>query len=150
MRNVHRATWLAVSLVGAAGGDGPTGPEAGACTDETVSVAVTVDEAANPSINWSPACAVALFLVEGSSGDTWGVGTDDALWGDASAANLITPPLTYGSIPSGSDEFQAPTPLIRGASYDVIVWRVLPSGSTASCPNEYQGACRLAVHTFVH
>jgi hypothetical protein len=135
----------------AACGDGdsnPTGVE-DTCTDDTGAVTVTVSSGSSgPVFDWSPPCAVALVLVEQDAGDTWLVATDDATWGDPTQANLITPPVTYGIVPSTAADEYGPDPLQPGVTHDFILWRV-PPGSTADCVATGFGMCMLANRQFV-
>jgi hypothetical protein len=132
-------------------GDDPASPEdqSRPCTDDTGTVAVTVTSAQAPTFEWDPACSVAMLLVEEDASDTWGVGTDENLWDDPSQANLIGPPVTYGVVPAGSSAFQEPLPLVSGVTYELILWRVLPPTSTATCMQRFDNLCLMAVHAFV-
>ena len=140
---------LAAPLV-ACGGDDPTGPAL--CTDDTGTVTVTVSDATPPVFSWDPACSVAVFLIE-APGDVWYIGSDDTLWDDPAQANVVTPPVTYGVVPSEVEEFTGPLPLTPGVAGTVILWRILPDGSTASCLFDTFGAfgnvCVLAIHEFI-
>lgn len=133
----------------ACGGDGPTEPQAVACTSETASVTVTVTGADTPVFDWNPACSVALLLVEGAGGDTWVISSDDATWSSPEQANLISPPVTYGttSLPAGVQTEYGPLPLSRASAYDVIPFQVVDPASTA-CADLFQNVCRLAIHEF--
>ena len=131
-------------------GEGPD-PMAIACTDDTGTVTVTVGAGLQPIFNWEPACAVALLLVEAGSGDVWGISTDNATWDNPVQANLIAPPITYGVAPTSAPELQAPDPLAPGVSYEVILWRVLASGSTTQCVARVGNpadVCVMAIHEF--
>ena len=130
--------------------DSGTGPSAAApCPDDTGTVTVSVSSGSSgPVFDWTPACAVALLLIEEGGADRWGISTDDATWSDPAVANLIEPPIAYGDVPSGVDEFEPPASLAAGTTYDVVIWRV-PPGSTATCLNVAFGACMMADHDFV-
>ncbi len=140
--------FLTIGLLGC--GDDPASPEnESPCTDETGTVVVSVTSAQTPTFTWDPACSVALLLVEEEASDMWGVGTDESVWNDPSLANLIAPPVTYGSVPSGSIAFQDPLPLVTGVTYELILWRILPATSTATCMQRFDNLCLMAVHPFV-
>jgi len=128
-----------------------TGPEeqGAQCTDETGSVSVTVSQGLTPTFNWSPSCAVAMILVEEDASDMWGAASDEDTWDDPAAANLIRPPVAYGSAPSGTTTFGGTQPLMSGRTYEVGLWRLVPSSSTAACQQRFENACLLAVHEFV-
>ena len=147
MRPARTLLSLTLAAPLAACGEGPTIP-ADPCTDDTGTVTVTVTSAAGtPVFDWSPACAVALVLVEKVGGDTWYVSTDDATWSDAAQANLITPPITYGVAPAETADEYGPDPLVTGVEHDFILWRV-QQGSTADCLLTGFGLCLLANHRF--
>lgn len=135
-------------LVGCYTGDvaGPT-PDA-ECTENTGSVSVTVSSAAQPVFDWGPACSLALFLVEDGGSDQWAISTDDTLWDDPDQANLIAPPVTYGVVPAGADQFAPAETLVPGVTYTAVLWRVLTTGSTATCVQRFENLCLLAVHEF--
>ena len=142
---------LATAMVVAACSDDPTSPNDDSaslsCDADTGTVDVTVG--ASGVFDWSPACAVALLLVEDEASDMWGVSTDDATWNIPDQANLITPPLSYGAPQTGASQFQEPLPLLSGVTYELILWRVLPDGSAAQCQQRFENLCLLAVHPFV-
>ena len=140
---------VATSLLAACGDEDPTEPEATACTPATGTVTATVGSGTSPQFDWDPACAVALVLVEGSGGDTWIIGTDDATWSTPEQANLIEPPVTYGaaSLPVGVQTEYGPDPLVAGTTYDLILFSVVDASST--CPDLLgTNVCRLTIHEF--
>ena len=128
-----------------------TGPEEQVipCTDETGSVAVTVGPGFTPTLSWSPTCTVAMILVEEDASDMWGAATEEDLWDSPAAANVIAPPVTYGAPISGTTTFQEPLQLEAGHTYDLVLWRILPASSNASCLQRFENACLLAVQEFV-
>ena len=142
-------TLLVSCLILVACGDDPIEPEAAVCTSETASVTVTVSGEDTPVFDWNPACAVALLLVEGDGGDTWVISSDDATWSSPDQANLIAPPVTYGtsSLPAGVETEYGPEPLSRGSTYEVIPFQVVDPASSA-CGDLVQNVCRLAIHEF--
>jgi len=142
-------TCVALALISGACGDDPTEPEVAACTSDTGSVAATVTGGTTPTFAWSPACSVALVLVEGSGGDTWLVSTDDGTWDSPAQANLISPPITYGTaaLPPGVETEYGPEPLTAGAPYDLILFRIVDPGGT-TCGDLLGNVCRLVIHEF--
>ncbi len=95
--------------------------------------------------DWVPDCAVALVFVEGvTEGDVWGV---------QSLANLIPPPITYGttSIPAASGTIDGPLPLVRGRSYLLVLARVVnPAITTCTDLVDFEPftLCRVEIHEF--
>ncbi|NNL30988.1 MAG: hypothetical protein HKO77_08200 [Gemmatimonadetes bacterium] len=133
----------------ACGNDDPTGVVT-PCADDVGRVSVTVGAGLQPVIDWEPDCAVAFVLIEEGASDVWSVGTDPPGTtdiGDPDLVNLILPPVTFGVVPDGVDEFQAPEPLQAGHTYEVVLWRS-PPGSTADCMSIAFGGCLMAVHEF--
>ena len=139
---------LAILVVGPSCSDDATEPETVGCTAETASVTATVSSGATPTFNWEPRCAVAIVLVEEDASDQWGLSTDEESWTNPTTGNRITPPITYGTIPQGTVQTQAPQPLVTGRTYELILWRVLPPGSSASCLQKIENLCLLTVHEF--
>jgi hypothetical protein len=141
-------TIVATTLVAAACGKDSVSPSATACTAETGSVTATVESGGSIVFDWDPGCSVALLLVEADGGDMWGITTDDATWDNPDQANLITPPVTYGVIPSGASAIQEPLALVSDVTYDLILWRILPEGSTTECQARFENRCVLTAHSF--
>ncbi len=84
-------------------------------------------------MNWDPACSVAQLLIEQEGGsDLWHIFTDESVFFDPAQANLITPPVTYGVLPTGVQQSGVPQTLTSGVLQVQLV-RVLPDGSAASC-----------------
>jgi hypothetical protein len=125
-----------------------TGPAADPCTAEIGSVTATVTAGTSVKFDWTPRCAVAMVLVEEDASDQWIVATPEDSWTSAEAANKILPPLTYGETPAGTDVGEPPATLVAGREYDLILWRVLPSGSTAQCQQRFENMCLLTVTAF--
>ena len=120
------------------------------CTDDTGTVTVTVGAGLQPTFNWEPACALAFLLVEHQGEDQWGIGSDPPGTldpGEADQVNLITPPVTYGTTPSGVDELQPPETLLAGVTYELVLSRV-PPGSTADRLGVTFDMCQMATHEF--
>lgn len=138
----------AAAAVVSACSDDSTGPQADPCTAETSAVEATVAIGTDVVFDWAPECHVALLLVEGDEGDTWLISTSEDDWDSPELANRIAPPVTYGRVPSGIPETWGPEPLIAGGSYDLILYRILPSGSSVQCEVNFGNACALAIQTF--
>ncbi|HSM06773.1 MAG TPA: hypothetical protein VK858_19260 [Longimicrobiales bacterium] len=138
----------ALSILAVAGcDDDGTAPEL--CTDDTTIVDVQISGGTSPTVSWSPACPVALFLVEGDEeGDTWSMNTDEDTWGTPSQANRIEPPVTYGVVPAGIDDTYGPLPLIAGRRYEVILWRIPPTGNFDGCIQVFGQACMIGLGDF--
>jgi hypothetical protein len=134
-----------------------TGPDDSACTPATAAVQATVTTGSVVTLDWSPACAVALLLIEDDSGgDMWYVTSPDIESDSPDLANRITPRVTYGQVPTGMDgptDINGPVqafPLVAGRTYKLVLWRLLPAGSsTSSCQSSLENACLVAVKTFV-
>ena len=132
----------------ACGDDGTGDDGTTPCTDETGTVAVTVGAGLQPVLNWEPACAMAFLLIEEGASDQWGISTDDTTWDDPAQANLIVPPLTYGVTPAVAQEFQSPTTLVSGVTYDVNLGRIVAAESAAECVLRAGNLCIMAIHEF--
>jgi hypothetical protein len=135
-----------VFAIGAACSDS-TSPRDVACDPETTSVSATVTVGASVVFDWSPACPVALLLVEDGASDTWLISVPDDAF-DSPQGNRIRPKVTYGQVPQGIIDTIAPTALVQGRTYELILWRVLPDGSTAQCQQRFGTVCLLTVKTF--
>jgi len=122
------------------------GPK-GACPT-TSSVEATVTVGSSVVFNWEPKCAVALLLVEQNGGDEWGIADPNLSNSSTEAANKILPPVTYGQVPSGVDEDPPAAALVPGQSYTLVLWKVVPAGSTVQCQQNSENACLLAVKPF--
>ncbi len=128
--------------------DDPTGPETADCAAETSSVEATVSVGSSVTFDWSPRCAVAFVLVEEDGGDVWWISTSEDDWDSPNLANRITPPVTYGQVPAGILDSYGPDPLVPGTTYELVLWRILPAGSTAQCQARIGSACLIAVKEF--
>lgn len=150
MGSPRRVTRLVFILAGAFACSGDsTGPEDTPCEAETSSVEATVSVEGSVVFDWTPSCAVALLLVEDGSSDMWFMSTPEDQWTSPEAGNRITPPVTYGQRPPGEWEWYGPEPLVEGRTYELILWRILPSGSTAECQSRFEDICLLTIETFV-
>lgn len=135
---------VAVTAAGCAGdGTAPKG-----CPSETSSVQATVTTGASVVFDWDPKCGVALLLVEEDASDQWVIGAPDFDNNETESANVILPPVTYGQVPAGAEEASPPAALIAGRSYELVLWKNLPAGSTVQCQQRFENACLLAVHVF--
>jgi hypothetical protein len=129
------------------GSDKATGPTQCAADVGTVTATVSVT-ASTVSFDWSPRCAVAMVLVEEDASDMWAVVAPDLSSSSTESANIIGPPVVYGQVPAGAEQTDAPLPLVAGTTYELVLWRVLPAGSSAVCQAQNGNACLLAVKTF--
>lgn len=146
---LHWTAGLAGILLGLTACDsGGTGPRL--CSDDVGAVTVTVSAGTRPTFSWDPACGVALLLVEEqeTGRDVWGIRTDEGNWDDHTLANQIRTPIGYPTVPVGITEIQDPLPLVEGQIYQIVLWRVLPPGSSVVCPEVQDGVCRAALETF--
>jgi hypothetical protein len=126
-----------------------TGPEQISCMPETNSAEVTVVAGSSVVFDWTPKCSVALLLVEEENGsDMWWISTPEANWRSPDLANKISPPATYGQVPADVTNSFGPEPLIVGTTYKLVLWRILPEGSTTQCLMNFESACLIAVKTF--
>jgi hypothetical protein len=118
------------------------------CTANTGSVNASVAVTQTGIVfDWTPACAVALLLVEEDGSDMWVVAAPNLSSTSTESSNIILPPITYGVAPSGTDA-DPPQTLIAGRTYDLVLWKVLAAGATANCQQRNGNACLLAVKTF--
>jgi hypothetical protein len=65
------------------------------------------------------------------------------------AANIILPPVTYGQVPTGTEELEPAATLVAGQTYELILWKIIPSGANVVCQSRNQNACMLTVKAFV-
>lgn len=143
---------LLVVVITGAGCSDNTGPGQEDCPANLSSVTMTATvRAGSVAFDWTPSCPVAAVLVEEArqGSDVWWISAAQSAqdWGPPASANIITPPVTYGQNPGGL-YFYGPQPLTGGESYSVAIFRVLPSGSTASCIQREGAACVVAVESF--
>jgi len=140
MRTLQRffATAIVVAIPGCA--EKSTGPEA--CLPSTNFVFATVNVGTTVTFDWTPGCAVFLLRVESDVSDEWGIGGQEF-------ANVIAPPITYGQTPpSGALEGPSPRALVSGQTYTLVLWRVLPEGSTIQCQERIERMCLVAEKAF--
>ena len=99
--------------------DDPTSPDDDqaslSCEADTGAVVASVS--ASEVFDWSPACAVALLLVEEGASDVWGISTDDATWNSPDQANLSC--ATYQLRSSTDGCFTVPGAAASGVRGDV-------------------------------
>jgi hypothetical protein len=129
-----------------------TGPQPPSCLEETSSVNATISVGTSVTFDWTPACPVALLVVEGESSghDVWWIATFGA--GDSeivpTTANRIVPPITFGQVPSTATSAFGPEPMVAGTIYRVVLWRNLPAGSSLRCQQNAGTGCLLAAKSF--
>lgn len=149
-RRIYALMARALALAGC--DDRPTSSEDPAslssCEAETGSVQVDVSVGTSVVFDWNPRCPVAMLLVEEDASDMWGISTDEATWNRPEDANRIDPAITYGTSQPGVSQFQDAQRLVTGVTYELILWRVLPEGSTAQCQQRFGNLCLLAVQPF--
>jgi hypothetical protein len=142
MRGRAFAALAAVASVVALSCSDNTGPKADSCLTGTAPIDVVA--AISPAavvFDWHPRCPMALLLVEQDGSDQWGI-ADPSF-----SANAVVPPITYGQLPSGLEQDPPPEPLIPGQTYELILWRIIPAGTT--CSHQVNDACLIAVQPFV-
>jgi hypothetical protein len=104
------------------------------------------------TFNWTPACPVALIVVEGESSghDVWWIATFDASDSEIApaTANRIVPPITFGQVPSTATSAWGPESMVAGTTYRVVLWRNLPPGSSLRCQQNAGTGCLLAAKSF--
>lgn len=126
-----------------------TSPAANQCPAETASVTATVATSGAVVFDWSPRCAMTMVLVEEDAEDQWAVSSfkdEDNL---QTSDNRLLPPITYGQKPADGTELSAPVALVAGHTYDLVLWRVLPAGSsTSQCLHHFENACLVALKQF--
>lgn len=151
--NAHSAVAAVATLAAAtalltACSDDAVTPSADECEPETSTVTPIVTTGEVVTFEWDPSCGVALLLVEEGASDQWGINTPEDSWETASEANLILPPVTYGLAPEGVEEDFPAEELVAGRTYELVLWRILPEGTTGDCIMMLENACLLAVHEF--
>jgi hypothetical protein len=123
-----------------------TGPGK-SCGADVGSVTATVSVTGTVVFDWNPRCKVALLLVEQDASDRWAIsvpGFDPSTEAD----NIISPPITYGQAPAGTEEDPPAQPLVAGQTYELVLWKILPAGGSTQCQQTFQNACLLAVKEF--
>src|SRR5688572_16438469 len=111
----------------------------GSCDANTGSVEASVQISGSAVVfDWSPACAVALVLIEEEFSDMWGIIAPGLSGSSTESDNIIHPPVTYGQVPSGAEELDAPQTLIAGHTYEVVLWKIIPAGANPSCQERNQ------------
>jgi hypothetical protein len=148
MKSLSSMGLVLVCALNASCSEGGTAPSNDPCLPETSQVTATVAVGSSIVFDWNPRCNVAMVLVEAEASDRWWISTPEESWTSPDAGNKITPPLTYGQIPAGITDSYGPDPLVVGETYELILWRVLPNGSTAQCQQRVDNMCLLAVHQF--
>src|SRR5688572_26515771 len=126
-----------------------TAPDEPACLPGTDSIVGTVTVGASVVFDWSPRCAVSLLLVERGAHDMWSIVPPATGINSPETRNLIMPPVTYGQVPAGIISTHGPEPLVAGVSYELILWRVIGSGSGTNCQAHPTTGCLVAVQPFI-
>lgn len=142
---------LATVILLAACGDDGIGLADDPCLDGTTAVEAAIGVGGSVTFDWSPACGVALLLVEpvGSGSDQWGLMTPEDTWGTPGEGNAITPPVTYGVVPSGTaTATMEPETLVAGQAYELILWRIVPFAAGEACIQRLEEACLIEVKAF--
>jgi hypothetical protein len=85
---------------------------------------VEVGPGTTPAISWTPSCRLFLVLVARAPS-----GGDQEWLVIADGANVIGPPLTYGTTPAGSRVAIDPSPLSGGTAYEVYLYRWVGPGA---------------------
>jgi hypothetical protein len=113
-------------LLSACGGDGSTGPSVtGPCAG---SVTVSVSAGTTPTFTWTPRCRVLALLVEQDASDMWFIeGTGDG----------IAPGVQYGTVPPDAVSDEPALPLVRGTTYEVILFRGSPQNAIIAAIREF-------------
>ena len=107
-------------------GDGGTGPGVtGPCTGN---VTVSVSSGITPTFDWTPRCTVLALLVEQEASDMWFIeGTGDG----------IAPGVRYGTVPPNAIADDPALPLVRGTTYEVILFRGTVQNPTIAAIREF-------------
>ena len=123
MSNRMRHTAFLLTLAVCAGAAcGSTDPSTG-CEGP---LQLTTSSGPTPTIDWNPDCpADELAVYEVTTGHT--------LWALRRAAQGITPPVTYGTVPLGITEVHAAEPLVLGTNSYALHMK-FPSGTEGSWP----------------
>jgi hypothetical protein len=140
---------LAIAVVSCSG-DG-TAPQGASCSDQTSSVDATISVGTSVTFNWTPACPVALVLIEpaNSGDDVWWIATFPSNSDIApTTENRITPPVTFGQVPSTATDSFGPKAMLAGSTYKLVLWRNLPTGSALQCQYHSGTGCVVALKTF--
>ncbi len=82
-------------------------------------VMIKVSSGTTPTFTWEPICKVSWLLVEEGSSDQWFISNPDS--------NTIAPGVVYGIVPESANENSEAKPLVKGTTYEVILfWRTGP------------------------
>lgn len=129
-RLIHSARYmgfatLLFTLCGCA--DDPTEPVAlEPCTG---AVTVSVTSGSTPRISWAPACTMVSLLVEEGASDRWQIiANTDVGFG---------PGVRYGTVPAGTTQNAAASPLAAGVLHDVILFRGPLASPSISAVKEF-------------
>ena len=127
--------------------DSGSGPDPVQCEAHTSSVIASVAVGAKVVFDWEPACKVAAILVEQDGSDVFWIAAPQFGETLTQSMNVIEPPYTYGVVLPGM-ESRWEGDLVAGETYDLVLWRILPEGSTASCLGRMDDGCLVAVRSF--
>src|SRR5262245_49064779 len=118
------------------------------CSANTGAVEPTIRVGQTVQFDWAPSCPAFMVLVEQNGSDQWVIHAPGLGSTLDESANVISPTVTYGQKPSGTEQTSPAEPLVAGQTYTLVLWRVLPTGSTASCMQKVDNACLMAVKEF--
>jgi hypothetical protein len=145
------AVTLAALFTSSCSGDS-TGP-GGTCSPETTNLNATITAGATVVFDWSPRCPVSFLLVESDGTDMWWIspfsGANTPANVAVDVANVIQPTVTYGQRPNNVGFSDGPRQLVPGRTYELSLWRTLPTGSTAQCRMREGRECLVTFTTFV-
>jgi hypothetical protein len=90
----------------------------------TGSVTATISGGTTPTFTWKPSCLVVELLVERDGWDQWFL---------EATGDGIRPGVRYGTAPAGAIEDEPATPLVRGVTYELILfWGTRQNPRTAA------------------
>ena len=144
------ALFAPLLVVAALGCNDSTAPETTSCaTTRTVDI-TTTKTATGMVINWSPGCSAAMVLVEEGGSDMWYAIAPDLDENSTEASNIIKPSVTYGQVPAGAEGSPETQTLVAGRTYEIVIWRVVAPGATATCHERFGNACLIGLEQFVY
>ena len=151
-----RLTLITFACLALACSDSGTEPVVPRCEAETSSVEVSVEVGSSVVFDWTPACGVHFLIVEEGASDRWLIWSgDNPPPSTPDQGNIITPPVTYGIVPSGVVVDVAPIDLVPGTAYNLALARILPAGANVdgcfAVGGSFGGGtvCGIALHNFI-